>query len=245
MVGGLNGSVRAGIVLLKNHPAFSTPLRGHDLGSRADAAKLDTVEVAVDGGATREQLPVHRPMHGPEHAEHTLFCVAWSNWSRLRGFVGEEPLGSLDTAIVVDPRFIACDDPAEQSSLPVAAEQFLTRVHAVLLLCWGQVMGDIAPPPPRAPELAEPTPCGGWMAEPLRQFHGRLGPVPFEATAQGPSVHRDWPSGTLPVCDRDAPLPKELEPAACRACFDLVPAYERIDVSSCSGRFFALFELLV
>ena len=128
----------------------------------------------------------------------------------MRGFVGEEPLASLDTAIVVDPTFIACDDPAEQSPLSVAAEQFLTRVHAVFLLCWSQLMWDIASPSPLTPEAAEPTPCCGWMAEPLRQFLGGLGPVPFEATAQGPSVHGDWPSGTLLVCDRDASLPKVL-----------------------------------
>ena len=65
----------AGIVLLKNHSAFSTPLNRHDLGSRVGAVQLGTVEVAVDGGGPRKQLPEHRPLHRPEKAEHTLLRV--------------------------------------------------------------------------------------------------------------------------------------------------------------------------
>ena len=68
-----------GIVLLKNHSAFSTPLNRHDLGSRVGAVQLGTVEVAVDGGGPQEQLPVHRPLHGPEKAEHMVFCATSSN----------------------------------------------------------------------------------------------------------------------------------------------------------------------
>ena len=89
--------------MLEDYFALLSALCGEDAESGVDGRDLVAVEVAIDAGAVRKQLPVHRTLHLPEDAKHSLLVVSLSSRGQNSGLTRGEQLVFLHTAVIIDP----------------------------------------------------------------------------------------------------------------------------------------------